>query len=77
MRICGLTPKEHIHLYGSLAPDVQERLVYEHSDLQRLLSFALQAEGDIEQLAYQNHDCADTRAIADFLRCVRTLYGYV
>ena len=75
IRVCGLTLKEYFRLHGGLPPDIQERLVNEHSDLQKLLSITLEVERDIEQLAYLNCDSSESHEIESFLRCVRGLYG--
>jgi hypothetical protein len=75
MRLCGLTPKEHFRLNGTLPTDVQERLIEEHGKLVRLLQAAIEIATDLEEQAYRNHECFETQPVAEFLKCVRGLHG--
>jgi len=73
LQICGLTPKEHFRLNGALPTDIQEKLIDEHSDLLRLLYAAKDVADDLETQAYLNHEGFETRSVALFLNCVRSL----
>lgn len=75
MRLCGLTPKEHFRLNGTLPSDVQEKLIEEHGKLVRLLQAAIEIESALEEQAYRNHECFETQPVAEFLKCVRGLHG--
>ena len=75
MRLCGLSPKEHFRLYGTLPTDVQEKLIEEHGKLVRLLQAANEIATDLEEQAYRNHECFETQPVAEFLKCVRGLHG--
>ena len=73
IQICGLTPSEHFRLHGYIPTEIQEKLIDEHSDLLRLLYAAKDVADDLETQAYLNHEGFETRSVALFLNCVRSL----
>ena len=73
LQICGLTPKEHFRLKGSLPTDIQEKLIDENSDLIRLLYAANDVADNLETQVCINHDGFEARSVEMFLNCVRSL----